>query len=175
MRVYITDLEAYNQGHLVGTWHRLPMNEDLLAEAIENELYKGRLACNSDHHHEEYFITDWECNYMAIGEYDSLTKLNKIAETMEDLEEVEKVAVTLLLNAGVVDDLDDAIENIDNIHCTGETSMENIAYNYVDESGYLDNKDSLSSYFNFDALGRDMEINGSYYTDDDNIIWEYVA
>ena len=34
MRVYITDLEAYNNGHLVGAWYQLPMNEDLLVESI---------------------------------------------------------------------------------------------------------------------------------------------
>jgi len=32
MRVFITDLEAYNNGELVGGWYSLPMNEDLLAE-----------------------------------------------------------------------------------------------------------------------------------------------
>ena len=38
MRVYITDLEAYNNGHLVGSWYELPMSQEELAHAIQNEL-----------------------------------------------------------------------------------------------------------------------------------------
>ena len=30
------------------------------------------------------FITDYECDYIEIGEYDNLNKLNEIAEAMED-------------------------------------------------------------------------------------------
>jgi len=28
MKIYITDLEAYNNGHLVGEWYTLPISED---------------------------------------------------------------------------------------------------------------------------------------------------
>ncbi len=45
MRIYITDLEAYNNGHLVGEWHELPINDDLLAESIENVLNAGKRVC----------------------------------------------------------------------------------------------------------------------------------
>jgi len=176
MKVYITDLEAYNNGHLVGSWYQLPMNEDLLAEAIENELYKGKQVCNSDHHHEEHFITDYECDYMEIGEYDSLTTLNQIAEKMEALDEDQKTAINLMLEAGVVNDIDDAIEHIDDMICTGESKMEDIAYNYIEETGSLSSMPkSLQFYFDYEAFGRDLEINGSYFEDEDGIIWEYVA
>jgi hypothetical protein len=53
MRVYITDLEAYNQGHLIGGFYELPMDENLLAESIENELQRGKEICNSQHFHEQ--------------------------------------------------------------------------------------------------------------------------
>jgi len=102
MRVYITDLEAYNNRHLVGAWYELPMNEDLLAESIENELQKGKEICNSSHHHEEYFITDYQCDYMKIDEYESLTKLNKIAQKMDSLEMQERTAVKLMLENYIV-------------------------------------------------------------------------
>ena len=54
MKVYITDLEAYNKGHLIGRWVELPMDRDLLAECVEDILYEGRKACNDSHHHEVY-------------------------------------------------------------------------------------------------------------------------
>jgi len=176
MRVYITDLEAYNNGHLVGEWYTLPMSSDELAEAIENELYKGKQICESDHHHEEYFITDYECDYMKIDEYADLERLNVIAEDMDRLDEHEQTAVKLLLENYVVSDIEEAIENIDNIHCTGETKMEDVAYNYIEETGALkDMPESLQFYFDYESLGKDMEINGSFYTDENGNIWEYIG
>lgn len=176
MRVYITDLEAYNNGHLVGAWYELPMNEDLLAVSIENELQKGKTACNSTHNHEEYFITDFECEYMKINEYDSLTELNKIAQKMEDLEVEEKRAVQLMLEDYIVNSIDEAIENLENMIYTGEDKMENVAYTYIEELGTLQGMtESLQGYFDYEALGRDMEIEGNYFRDNENILWEYVG
>jgi len=176
MKVYITDLEAYNNGHLVGAWYELPMNEDLLAESIENELQKGKSVCGSEHHHEEYFITDFECDYMKIGEYDSLTNLNEIAQKMEDLEEDERTAVKLILDNGVAKNLDAAIEQVENLICTGETKMEDVAHSYIENTGALQNMpESLQFYFDYEALGRDMEINGTYFEDDEGVLWEFVA
>jgi len=175
MKVFITDLEAYNNGLLVGNWYTLPMDEDLLAESIEDVLNLGRKALKSEHYHEEYFITDFECEYMDIEEYEDLAKLNGIAETMEALEDTEKTAVSLLLENGVVNDLDEAIEKKDDIFCTGETSMEDVAYNYIEETGALKDMGNLSFYFDYEKLGRDMDIEGSYYEDDEGVIWECVA
>lgn len=176
MRVFITDLEAYNNGHLVGAWYTLPMSEDELSEAIENELYKGRAICEDEHHHEEYFITDYECDYMDIGEYDDLYKLNDIAEKMESVTDEEKAAITLMMDNNIVSDLNEAIENIDNMICTGENTMEDVAYAYIEDTGMLgDMPESLQCYFDYEAFGRDLEINGSYFEDPEGVYWEYVA
>ena len=53
MRIYITDLEAYNSGHLVGEWLDLPMTTEELSEAIKDVLYSGRNECGDSHHHED--------------------------------------------------------------------------------------------------------------------------
>jgi len=175
MRVYITDLEAYNNGHLVGAWYELPMSEDLLAESIENELQKGRDVCNSAHYHEEYFSTDYECDYMKIDEYESLTKLNEIAQKMESLEMQEKTAVMLMLENNIVNSIDEAIENIDNMICTDEEKIEDVAYSYIEESGALQGMaENLQGYFDYKALGRDIEIEGCYFRDEENILWEFI-
>jgi len=176
MRVYITDLEAYNNGHLVGSWYELPMSQEELAQAIQNELEIGQKICKHTHLHEEYFISDFECDYMKIGEYDSLETLNETAQKMENLLMQEKTAVKLMLENSIVNSIEDAIENLDNMICTGETKMEDIAYNYIEESGVLQNMpESLQGYFDYEALGRDMEIEGSYFRDDERIFWEYIG
>ena len=176
MRVYITDLEAYNNGHLVGSWYELPMSEEELAQAIQNELQKGQTICKHTHLHEEYFISDFECDYLKIDEYDSLTTLNETAQKIEILEIQEKTAVKLMLENYIINSIEDAIENLDNMICTGESKMEDIAYNYIEESGALQNMpESLQGYFDYEALGRDMEIEGSYFRDYEGIFWEYIG
>ncbi len=87
MKIYITDLEAYNSGHLIGDWVELPLRPHELYAEIRSILIKGKRACKSSHHHEEIFITDFECSYKDIGEYDDVFKLNETAEQMEELDE----------------------------------------------------------------------------------------
>ena len=176
MRVYITDLEAYNNGHLVGSWYELPMSQEELAQAIQNELQKGQKVCQHTHNHEEYFISDFECDYMKIGEYDNIDALNEIAQKMEEIGKNEKIAVQLMLENYIVNSIDEAIENLDNMICTGESKMEDIAYNYIEEIGVLQSMpENLQGYFDYEALGRDMEIEGSYFRDCEGIFWEYIG
>ena len=95
---------------------------------------------------------------------------------MESLEGQEKTAVKLMLENYIVNSIDEAIENLDSMICTGESKMEDIAYNYIEESGALQNlPESLQGYFDYEALGRDMEIERSYFRDGNNILWEYVG
>jgi len=60
--------------------------------------------------------------------------------------------------------------------CTGEDKIEDVAYAYIEESGALQNMtESLQGYFDYETLGHDMEIEGSYYRDDENILWEFIS
>jgi len=173
MKIYITDLEAYNNGHLVGQWVTLPLGEDSLCELNEEVLYQGRKACEDEHHHEETFITDWECDYMDIEEYSDIYKLNEIAEQMESFDDDEIIAIKLLMENGVVSNLDEAIEKRDEIHNTGETRMEDVAYNYANDC--MEIPKHLEFYIDYEKMGNDMEIEGSYYEDENGTIWECVA
>ena len=110
MKIYITDLEAYNNGHLVGEWYQLPMSKDLLDKSIESVLKDGGIACGDSHFHEEYFITDYECEYMEIQEYSNLNKLNEIAQAMESIDEDGKKSIKFLLENNFVKDIFEYIE-----------------------------------------------------------------
>ena len=176
MRVYITDLEAYNNGHLVGAWYQLPMNEDLLAESIENELQRGKEICESEHFHEEYFITDYECDYMAIEEYANLNKVNEIAEAMINIDNDGVKAITFLLENNFVKDIFEAIENYEeNVRIYEDSSMEDIAYNLIEECYSFENiPDITANNIDYEKIGRDLEIEGSYYKVDKDI-YEYIG
>jgi len=173
MKIYITDLDAYNNGSLVGVWCELPMDTKKLDATIEEMLKKGKEICKDESYHEETLITDFECDYMKIDEYCDIDRLNDISEIIKQKSEDEIMAIKLLLENNIVKNIYEALENYEDMICTGESKMEDIAFSYIEESGIIKNlPEVLHSYFDYEALGRDMEIEGSYFRDENNIIWE---
>lgn len=84
MEIYLTNLGMYNEGTLHGEWFKLPMD-------IEESLEKIGIGSKNSYGgvYEEYFITDYIAPF-KIGEYDSLEKLNDIAEELERYESLEQ-------------------------------------------------------------------------------------
>ena len=154
MRIYITDLESYNNGILVGEWYTLPMGEDSLAECNEDILYAGRKALESTHHHEETFITDYECDYMEIGEYDDIYKLNKIAEEMEELSEYDIKRYKAMTDNGYTHK--QALEGYEDVDLYEDMSLTDLAHMFVDEGLYGEINESIKNYIDYDAIARDL-------------------
>ena len=165
MRVYITDLEAYNNGHLVGSWYQLPMNEDLLAESIENELQRGKEICESENYHEEIFISDYECEYMEVEEYDNLDNLNDIAEKMENLSSYDMKRFKALMSEGY--DFEYSFNNYEDVEIYEEITINELAEQFVEEGLFGDIPKSLINYIDYDAIARDLSMD---YTEIDSDI-----
>ena len=165
MRVYITDLEAYNNGHLVGAWLELPMNEDLLAEARENVLQEGKRVCKDSHFHEETFITDYE-SCLDIGEYDSLSRLNELAEKLESYSEDDMLKFRILMHEGYDDRaiVDEGLDEfyVDIYDFSDNTSFtdtyELLAIQFVDEGLYGDIPKNLENYLDYEKIARDLRM-----------------
>lgn len=157
MKIYLTNLGKYNEGELIGEWVELPVSQEELQEVFK------RIGINEEY--EEYFITDYECDFYEVGEYENLDTLNNIAEQIEELDEEEsKVAKALMSECGYT--LDEAIEKTNNgdyrIYYDCD-SMTDIAYQVVEECGYLENvPDKVARYFDYEAFGRDLGIEGTY-------------
>lgn len=174
MKIFITDLEAYNNGFLVGNWYTLPMTNDELAEAIENELHNGRNLCKHTHHHEEYFISDYECSYMKIEEYSDIYKLNEIAQQIESWDENDTMKFEILVSEGY--SLDEIMANgIDyyeieifdfrnakRLTC----AYEQLAEQFVDEGLFGNIPIALQSYIDYEAISRDLRYDYSEYDTD---------
>lgn len=158
MNIYLTNLGKYNEGELVGEWVQLPIsNEELL------EVFK-RIGINKEY--EEYFITDYECDFYEIGEYESINTLNEMAEKLDNLdEEQEQVVKVLMSECGY--DLDDAIEKAksgDYRTYTDCNDMTDVAYAVVEECDYLRNvPENVARYFDYEAFGRDLGIEGNFH------------
>lgn len=164
LKIYLTNLGKYNEGELVGEWVELPATDE------ELEKVKERIGINK--FYEEWFITDYETNFgFKVDEYANLDELNGMAETLDNLSGTEIEIMETLTENGY--DLEDALETLDNvIYYSDCNDMEDIAYQYIEESGLLNNvPQEIARYFDYAALGRDMEIEGNFiFTDNGNCI-----
>lgn len=163
MNIFITNLGKYNEGELIGEWATLPISEKELQGLFE------RIGINEEY--EEYFITDYECDFYEVGEYENIKTLNEIAEEMEKLsEEAQKVAKAIMNDLGY--NLEEAtrIANNNDYRIYSDCdNMTDIAYQVVEECGYLNNvPDNVARYFDYESFGRDLGIEGTYIFTDDN-------
>lgn len=157
LKIYLTNLGKYNEGKLVGEWVELPVSQDELKEVFK------RIGINEQY--EEYFITDYECDFYEVGEYENLDTLNEIAEKLNELEEEEStVAKALMSECGYT--LDEAIEKVNNgdYRIYSECNdMTDVAYEVVEGCGYLNNvPENVARYFDYEAFGRDLGIEGTF-------------
>lgn len=175
MTIYITDLGAYNQGYLIGEHISLPMDEDDLKSKIDEILSIGAKACG-DTEHEEIFITDYECDFMGIHEYSDPFELNRIAQEAEGLNDHELKIVCFLLSNGSVKDYSEAVEHIEDviIH-EGATSMEDIAYDYINECYDIESlAPIIANSIDYRKIGVELAMDGQYFEIDGDI-YEYLG
>lgn len=157
MKIYLTNLGKYNEGELIGEWVELPVSQEELQKVFE------RIGINEEY--EEYFITDDECDFYEVGEYENLDTLNEIAERIEELDEKEsKVVKALMSELGYT--LDEAIDKVNSgdyrIYSDCD-NMTDIAYQVVEECEYLNNvPDNVARYFDYESFGRDLGIERTY-------------
>lgn len=159
LRIYLTNLGKYNEGMLVGEWVDLPVSEEELEKVFK------RIGNNDEY--EEYFITDYESDIdgVKVGEYENIDDLNELAEALEDLDSEEENVLSVMLEDGCT--FEEALEKIkdrDYMVYYNCDSMEDVAYQVVEESGLLDGvPEKVARYFNYEAYGRDLEIEGTFY------------
>lgn len=168
MNVFVTNLGKYNEGELIGEWVELPVSEEDLKKVFQR-IGISNEPDDSGNYYEEYFITDYECDFYNVGEYESIDTLNEIAEQLEELdEEQQDVVKAMISECGYT--FDEAIEKVNN----GDYAiyndcddMEDVAYQIVEEYGYLTNvPDNVARYFDYEAFGRDLRLEGTFiFTD----------
>lgn len=174
-KVYITNLGKYNEGELCGKWIELPIEEEDL-----NKVFDEIEICHEDEEgneikyydavgnpYEEYFFTDLETDIdgLKIPERVSVEDLNEMAEEIDNLYEEEQEILSGLLKEGGYS-YEDAISIINNQqYCVFYNcfDMSEVAEQVVEQCGYLDEMpEHLRSYFDYEAFGRDLDIEGNY-------------
>jgi len=174
MEIYITDLAAYNNGYLIGEWVSLPMDEDDLKVKIDEILTKGAEVCGT-HKNEELFLTDYECNFMEIGEFDNPFKLNEIAQQADELNDHELKMVGFLLRNGLVKDFTEALDKYEDVIIHENSTMQDVAYDFID--GFYNLKDLppiIANAIDYRKIGAELEMDGRYFEEDGDI-YEYLG
>jgi antirestriction protein len=151
MNLYVANLGKYTEGELVGDWITLPFDEDEFEEFLEN-----KVGINEEY--EEYAIHDYECDFMKIGEYENILKLNEVAEMIENLYEYDKMKLKAVMEYDYFDIIE-AIENIDNyILCEDIENDTQLGEYMLSESGYSI-PEYLEYYIDYEKFGRDYRFN----------------
>lgn len=163
MQVYIANLGKYNEGELVGYWFTPPIDYEEMKERI-----------GLDGEYEEYAIHDYELPF-NIDEYASIHEINRLCELVEEIEGTPIYDELSEIQGMWFSSLEELLEHIDDIVCYSDCdSMEDVARYYIEETGQLGEVPSnLQNYIDYQALGRDMEIEGNYLVTSHGV-FEYI-
>ena len=98
-----------------------------------------------------------------------MEKINEFAERVEALSEQEREWLELIVeeHTNNLQESLDIIENGNYVVWDNCKDMSDVAYSYIEETGMLENVPStIANYFDYEALGRDMDIEGTYLEGD---------
>ena len=145
------NLGKYNEGELVGDWFSFPLDEEVIAE---------RIGLNAEY--EEYAIHDTDNFPMEISEYISISELNRIYEQLEELPDYMLDDLDSFVS--YYGSLEELVEHKDDIILySGCETMTDLAYYLIDEEQVLGEiPSSLQNYIDYEAYGRDLDIEGTF-------------
>jgi antirestriction protein len=166
LKLFITDLSAYNEGYLIGKWIRLPLSNEHIHMAISEVLCEGEAICGSQNH-EELFTTDWEfeeIEFFQVEEYDDVYKLNDSIKLLDKLDTSMQKAVAFLLNEGITVDVEDAILRAHDVIIHENQTLEDVAYELLEECyGVYKLPAIIANNIDYEAVARELECDGTYW------------
>lgn len=166
IEIYLSNLRMFNSGCDNGRWIELPCSN-------LNEVFHEIVG------EDEYIIADSmsDIDQLYIHEFDSVYHLNDMCGRIQD-NDLDVDAISAFLYDGYK--LEEAIEHVENNdYHTYEAceDMSDVAYYIINESGMYDNRneDVFTRYFDYDAFGRDLAIEGTFYFTDDKRCIEVIG
>jgi len=143
-RIYVACLAAYNNGHLHGAWIECTDPHEVW------DAVRAMLEASPEPNSEEWSIHDYDgfegCNVSEYASFDMVCDLAAF------IEERGKLGAKLYTHFG--DDLDDAGEH---------KSLGEFAEDLTHETG-PEIPSAFQYYIDWQAMGRDMELNGDVFT-----------
>lgn len=160
LKIYMTNLNEYVAGKLIGEWVDCESQEEM--QAAYKKVSRDGL--------DETFISDYESDVsnLDIEEYEDLDSLHELAENIEDMNEDEREIFGIACGEFGRSEALDIMSDSSYMVYYDCYDMGDVAQQYMDETGGLDTlPEWAQGYFDYDALGRDMETDG-YFVELDN-------
>lgn len=152
IRIYVADLEAYNNGKLHGCW----IDATLELDDIQDQV-KAMLGASPEEGAEEYAIHDYEgFGSYHLSEYQGLDATQALACFIEEHGEL---GGELLAYYSALEDAQKAIEES---YCGCYESIADYAQELTEQTG--DIPKHLEMYIDYERMGRDMELGGDIFT-----------
>ena len=152
IRIYVADLAAYNAGFLHGVWIDATL-EGVDIQARINEM----LAASPVEDAEEYAIHDYEgFDGYNLGEYAGIDKAHEVACFIS---EYPDFGAKLLAYCG---DIEEARSLAEGGYAGCHFSLADYAQDLTEETTEI--PESLRHYIDYEAMARDMELNGEVFT-----------
>lgn len=172
--LWLRELSTHNNGYSLDKKFDLDdysSSQDILDELFEytKETIEEMDPENLDYYNfEEWMITDYEFEdnifSMTIGEYDSIDKLLELNDALSELNTSDKIKYIALLDTGY--EHSDAMEHIEDCIIFDIEDrfnpMSDLAYEFVEQEYFGDVPEHIKIYLNYEKIGRDLEINGTF-------------
>lgn len=161
LKIALTNLRRYNEGDLIFEWVELPCDD---FKPVFDKIG-----------HDEYFISDYECEkfHFHINEYESLTKLNDIAEkisTLDDYELKELQAIVESEYSNILEALD--ILEEESFIFYEVCDLEELAEMFIEDEIFGIIPESIERYIDYEKFARDLKFEGYIETSVGVIIYE---
>lgn len=161
LEVYIENLHNGKNA-----WIELPTSDIVINRVLE-EINLGGL--------HDVIIADYETDIIGlkVSEYEDILQLNEIAEEIDNLSDDELIAFQAYLeqNANNMEQALDEVHQGNYRIYYDCNDMSDVAYQVVNECGLLDGApEELKVYFDYEAYGRDLSINGTFTQVDDAFV-----
>lgn len=156
---YITNLGKYNEGELVGETLKFPTTTEEVQGLLKRIGVDGV-------RYEEFFITSFDGDvlglYDYLTEYENLDELNYLSCLLSELDQGDLEKFEAVIDSGEhtssVADLINLAQNLDCYELYPDIENEEDLGRYCLED--LDIPDALRDYFDYEAYGRDVLIEG---------------
>lgn len=159
LEVYIENLHNGKNA-----WIELPTSDIVINKVLE-EINPGGL--------HDVIIADYETDIIGlkVSEYDNILELNTIAEEIEEMRDDEIIALQAYLEEYNMEQALDEVHQGNYRIYYDCNDMSDVAYQVVNECGLLDGApEELKVYFDYEAYGRDLSINGTFTQVDDAFV-----
>lgn len=177
LKLAITNLAAYTNGVLHFEWLDLDENteNETIQSCIDRVLKKGDELSGLSNS-EEIFISDseWSEEIFSVHEYSDIYALRDKVLLLSELGPYQVKSVKFLLDYGIVNELEEAIEKADDVVCYENSTMKNVAEDWLEQCYDLDSMPTIiTSAINYDWIASELLMSGEFYEVQNNVFQYY--